>query len=140
MFLAGGAIFGFGLALSGMSRPEIVLSFLRFDDLGLLLVMGGAVLVALPFYHFWKRPLLADSPQPFAAAANRRTLAGSVIFGLGWGIAGVCPGAAIASLGTGNYPIALAIIGMFAGAYAQGRISLLQESAPAKSPTPSTHG
>ena len=126
--LVGGTIFGFGLALSGMTRPEVVLSFLTFDDFGLMLVMGGAIAVALPVFQLWKRPLLTNAPEPYSAASNARTWTGSILFGLGWGISGVCPGAALASLGTGNTPIALAILAMFAGAFVQGRFPLFQSA------------
>ena len=57
--LAAGALFGFGLAVSTMIQPEVVLSFLRFQDLGLMLVMGGGVLVTLLTYRFGPRLLRA---------------------------------------------------------------------------------
>ena len=50
-----------------------------------------------------------------------RTLLGAAIFGVGWGLCGVCPGPAIAGLGTGNWPLAIALAGLVAGAYVQGR-------------------
>jgi uncharacterized membrane protein YedE/YeeE len=122
IFVVGGLVFGFGLALSGMAKPEVVLSFLELDDFGLLLVMGGAILVTLPIYQLYRRPLLAEQPEPFVAWLNPRTIAGSILFGVGWGTAGVCPGAAIASIGIGNVPILVAIVAMFVGAYLQGRL------------------
>ena len=120
----GGAVFGFGLALSGMTKPEVVLSFLHFRDLGLMLVMAGAIAVATLAFHVG--PRLLRTP-PFGtytghhARLRRSTLAGAVVFGLGWGIAGICPGAMLGSLGTGNWPILLAIAGASVGAYLQGR-------------------
>jgi uncharacterized membrane protein YedE/YeeE len=123
--LASGTLFGFGLAVSTMVRPEVVLDFLRFRDLGLLLVLGGAVMVALLAYQLGprllKKPLLEPAFGRHASTLNARTLAGSALFGLGWGICGVCPGPAIAGLGVGNWPLLLALAGIFAGAYVQGR-------------------
>ena len=98
-FLIGGAVFGFGLAYSGMSRPEVVLDFLELRDLGLMLVMGGAIAVTMPVFGLWKKPLLARDPEPFRARSDLRRVFGSVLFGVGWGISGVCPGAAFASIG-----------------------------------------
>ena len=92
IFIIGGIVFGFGLALSGMAKPEVVLSFLSLDDFGLMLVMGGAILVTMPIYQLYRKPLLADKPETFTAWLNPRPIAGSVLFGVGWGIAGVCPG------------------------------------------------
>lgn len=119
--LLGGGLFGFGLAWSGMSQPEVVLRFLHLEDLGLLLVMGGAIAVVLPTYQlFRRRPLLGGERAPFRAWLDRRTTLGAVLFGIGWGISGACPGAAIASLGTGNTPILIVILAMFAGAAVEG--------------------
>ena len=122
--LAAGALFGFGLALSGMVRPEVVLSFLRFSDFGLMLVMGGAVLVVLVVYHLLPRlrtqPLLGGQFQKHASAWNRDTLVGAALFGVGWGLSGVCPGPAIAGLGTGNTDLLWALAGMALGALVQG--------------------
>lgn len=122
-----GALFGFGLSLSTMIRPEVVLSFLRFRDFGLLLVLGGAASVTLLAYQFVPRvmpkPVLAESFGKHPSAMNRRTLTGAAIFGIGWGLSGVCPGPAIAGLGAGNWPLLIALAGMLAGAYVQGRYS-----------------
>ncbi len=122
--LTGGAVFGFGLALSGMIKPEVVLSFLRLEDLGLLLVMGGAVGVATISIMLGPRILnrpLIGSFEASQKSLNKGTIIGAVLFGLGWGISGACPGAALASVGVGNYPIFISLAGMFAGAYVQGR-------------------
>jgi uncharacterized membrane protein YedE/YeeE len=123
--LLGGLLFGFGLALSGMTRPEVVLSFLQMRDLGLLLVMGGAVAVTMAAYRLGPRALehpLTGSFGKHDAVLGPRTILGAAIFGVGWGVSGLCPGSALASLGTGNYPILLGIAAMFAGAYVQGRL------------------
>jgi uncharacterized membrane protein YedE/YeeE len=123
--LACGALFGFGLSVSTMVRPEVVLDFLLFRDLGLLLVLGGAVIIALLFYQLapqlLKKPLLEPAFGTHPSTLNARTLIGAAIFGAGWGLCGVCPGPAIAGLGIGNWPLLIALAGIFVGAYAQGR-------------------
>ena len=123
----GGALFGFGLALSGMVSPEIVLSFLQGQDFGLMLVMGGAVMVTLLVYQLapkrLKRPLLGGEFSQRQSLMDRDTLIGAVIFGLGWGISGVCPGPAIAGLGVGNSEMIWSLFGIMAGAYLQGLIA-----------------
>ena len=123
----GGALFGFGLALSGMVSPEVVLSFLLGHDFGLMLVMGGAVLITLAFYQLTPRklsqPLLGGCFALREANLDRDTLVGAAIFGLGWGLSGVCPGPAIASLGVGNTEVAWALLGIWVGAYLQGRFA-----------------
>ena len=69
-----------------------------------------------------KKPLLAPAFKAHAATLDRNTLVGAAIFGIGWGISGVCPGPALAGLGAGNWPMLLALAGIFAGAYVQGRL------------------
>ncbi len=122
--LAAGAVFGFGLALSTMIRPEVVLSFLQLRDLGLALVMGGGVAVTLLAYkllpRLLKQPLLGGSFGVHPSAWNRDTLRGAALFGIGWGLTGVCPGPAIAGLGAGNFSLLWAVAGMALGALAQG--------------------
>jgi uncharacterized protein len=122
--LAAGALFGFGLSLSAMIQPEVVLSFLLFQDFGLMLVMGGAVVVTLAAYKLLPRvlarPLLGESFHWHVSNWNRDTLAGAALFGVGWGLCGVCPGPAIAGLGAGNWDLLWALAGIAAGALAQG--------------------
>lgn len=122
-----GILFGFGLALSTMIRPEIVLDFLRFSDFGLLLVMGGALAVALVAYQgaprLLKRALLDANFAQRPTAPLKNTLIGSALFGVGWGICGVCPGPAIAGLGAGNWPLAITVVAMLLGAYVQGKFA-----------------
>lgn len=124
--LVGGVLFGFGLAFSTMIRPEVVLSFLRFEDFGLLLVLGGAVVVTTLVYQLaprlMKKPLFEPAFGEHPSAMSAATLGGAALFGIGWGISGVCPGPAIAGLGAGNWPLLLALAGMFAGAWVQGRL------------------
>ena len=121
----GGLIFGLGLAISGMARPEVVLDFLQFEDFGLLFVMGGAAVVtgvtfAIATRSLDRAPLTASEYTRRVKEFDRNVVIGGVIFGVGWGLSGICPGAAYASVGVGNYPILWAIAGMFLGAYAQG--------------------
>jgi hypothetical protein len=123
----GGLIFGFGLAYSHMARPEVVLDFLQFEDLGLLFVMGGASVVSGITFMTASRlrgraPLTGEEYSRRLKSFDKNVVGGGVIFGMGWGISGICPGAAYASVGIGNYPILLAIGGMFLGAYVQGRV------------------
>jgi len=120
-----GALFGFGLAYSTMVKPEVVIDFLMWRDLGLLLVLGGAVAVTFLTYQLLpriaKKPWLVDAFGKHPSEMSARTLAGAAIFGVGWGLSGVCPGPAIAGLGTGNWPLLLALAGLAAGAFIQGR-------------------
>ena len=127
VIFAGGLVFGVGLAVSRMARPEVVLDFLQFEDFGLLLVMGGAAIVtAITFTvatsGLDRAPLTGKPYRRRLRSFDRNVLAGGAIFGVGWGLSGICPGAAYASVGIGNLPILYAIAGMFAGAYLQGRL------------------
>ncbi len=122
--LLAGMLFGFGLSLSTMINPQVVLGFLRFQDFGLMLVMGGAVLVALLAYklvpRLMKRPVLDDHFHTHPSVWNRDTAVGAALFGVGWGLCGVCPGPAIAGLGAGNLELVWALAGIGAGALVQG--------------------
>jgi len=121
----GGILFGFGLAYSGMTKPEIVLSFLRLDDLGLIFVMGGAAVITFLAINvtpkLMKAPPMGGVFKPRVSILTKNTLIGAAVFGVGWGISGMCPGSAVASLGTGNWPIAIGIVSMFLGSYLRGR-------------------
>ena len=120
-----GVLFGFGLALSTMVRPEVVLSFLLWRDMGLLLVLGGAVVVTFIAYRLVPRlrarPFAGGEYQKHPSELSARTLCGAALFGIGWGLCGVCPGPAIAGLGVGNWPLAASLAGLALGAYVQGR-------------------
>ena len=122
--LLAGTLFGFGLSLSGMVRPEVVLAFLHGQDLGLLLVMGGAVLLVMVVYRLaprlLQRPLLDDHFHVHPSVWSRDTALGAALFGIGWGLCGVCPGPAIAALGTGNWSLLWALGGIALGALVQG--------------------
>jgi uncharacterized protein len=122
--LLSGALFGLGLSVAQMIRPEVVLSFLLQKDFGLLLVLGGAVMVTLVGYQLlprlMRKPVLEAKFGKHAASLDCATLFGAAIFGIGWGISGVCPGPALAAVGTGDWTLLVAVAAMFAGAYAQG--------------------
>jgi uncharacterized membrane protein YedE/YeeE len=68
-----------------------------------------------------KKPLLALQFGQKPLETMKRTLLGALLFGIGWGISGVCPGPAIAGLGAGNWPLLIALFAMLVGAYVQGR-------------------
>lgn len=122
--LVAGMLFGFGLAWSTMIQPSVVLGFLTLNDLGLMLVMGGGVLVTLVAYQLaprvMRRPLLGGSFARRAAALDRPTVVGAALFGIGWGLCGVCPGPAIAGLGAGSFELGWALAGIAIGALLQG--------------------
>ena len=124
LFIAG-IIFGFGLAFGGMSKPETVINFLALEDYGLLVLMFSAMGVnffsinVIP--RFMEKPLLGGEWKPRERKFGKHTLIGAIIFGVGWGLSGQCPGSAMSSIGIGNLPVLVAIAGMFAGAYVMGR-------------------
>ena len=120
-----GALFGFGLSLATMVQPEVVIGFLRFQDWGLMLVMGGAAGVTVVAYkgfpRWFEKPLLGGQFLTQPAQWNRQTLVGAALFGVGWGMSGVCPGPALASLGTGNTDVWWALLGVVLGALVHGK-------------------
>lgn len=134
---ATGLVFGLGIAISGMMNPAKVLNF--FDlagswDPSLAFVMGGALIVAFIGYRLvWKRgtPVFAERFQiPTATAIDARLVGGSALFGIGWGIAGFCPGAAIPALGTGRWEVALFLGAVIVGIWLQ-RLLRSRRLAPA---------
>ena len=122
--LLGGILFGFGLSYSGMTKQEIVISFLQLKDLGLIFVMGGAAAVTFLAVNvipkYLKKPPFGVEFKPRFRALSRNVIIGAIIFGVGWGISGQCPGSAIASIGTGNLPVLVGLVFMFIGAYIRG--------------------
>ena len=125
--LIAGLLFGIGLIISGMTNPSKVLGFLDLAGLwdpSLALVMAGAIaLGAVAFQVARKRStsLLGDPMRlPGATKVDRRLLVGALTFGVGWGLCGVCPGPAIAGLGTGNWDLLWALGGIALGALVQG--------------------
>ena len=117
-----GLVFGLGISVSGMANPAKVLNF--FDiagswDPSLAFVMGGALTVTAFGYRLILRrpaPLLAARFQvPTARAIDARLVGGAALFGVGWGIAGFCPGGALPALGTGRGDVLLFVAAMIAG-------------------------
>jgi uncharacterized membrane protein YedE/YeeE len=120
-FLAG-VIFGIGLLTAGMANPTKVLAFLDLAgawDPSLALVMAAAIGVAfLPFsWARLQRMSLLGAPMqlPIKRELDRRLIGGSLLFGIGWGIAGICPGPAVALLLTGRWQVWLFGLAMLAG-------------------------
>lgn len=119
-----GAIFSIGLSISGMVNPNKVIGFLDFLgewDPSLMFVMAGGVLVNTVLFSFIlkrKNPLYAESfSLPTAKDIDKRLIIGSALFGIGWGIGGVCPGPGIANLITLNPKVIIfcicIVLGMF---------------------------
>lgn len=122
MALLAGLLFGLGLILSGMTDPAKVLGFLDLAgnwDPSLAFVMGGALLVgSLVFPFATKRPksILGEALRvPTATRIDRRLVLGGLTFGMGWGLAGYCPGPALASLAQGGTKPFVFFIAMLAG-------------------------
>ena len=120
--LFSGLIFGLGLIVSGMGNPAKVLGFLDLAgawDPSLALVMAGAIAVGLVAFAVAgrrSRSLLGLPMQlPTARQIDRRLIGGSLTFGVGWGLAGICPGPAIVLLGAGMLKGALFVSAMLAG-------------------------
>jgi len=107
--LLAGLVFGFGLIVSGMANPQKVLGFLDLAGLwdpSLALVMAGAIAVgSVAFFVAHRRTISfigAAMRLPTARHIDRRLVVGSVLFGVGWGIAGFCPGPGLVTLGMGE--------------------------------------
>ncbi len=121
VYLAG-LLFGLGIMISGMANPAKVINF--FDlagswDPSLIFVMGGALVTTFIGYRVVlarKRPWLAERFYlPSNNTIDTRLIAGAAIFGIGWGIAGFCPGGALPTLGTGRADVVLFVATMLAG-------------------------
>lgn len=126
--LLAGTIFGFGLSLSGMTDPQKVIGFLDLagdwqPTLGF--VMGGALLITFPAFALIRRrhaPMLDTKFYlPTLKHIDRRLLIGAALFGIGWGLAGFCPGPAIASLASGS-PIVIAFVAAMIGGMLLARL------------------
>lgn len=120
--LLGGLVFGLGLLLSGMANPAKVLAFLDLAgpwDPSLALVMVGAIAVGLLAFALARGrqvSLLGVSMRlPSAGQIDRRLVVGSTLFGVGWGLAGFCPGPALVALGMGNGKALVFTLAMLAG-------------------------
>ena len=120
--LVSGLIFGIGLVISGMTEPAKVIGFLDVAgdwDPTLAFVMGGAIAMHAPLKWFFARreaPLFADRFHlPTATIIDKKLITGAALFGIGWGLAGFCPGPALTSMATSTNALTLAaamVIGM----------------------------
>ena len=126
---AAGLLFGLGLSLGGMTQPAVVLGFLDIFgawDPRLVFVMAGAVLTTAIGYRLVlrrSRPLLAERFQwPTSRRIDTRLIGGAALFGIGWGIAGYCPGPALASLGAGVPALLVLVACMIAGWWLAARL------------------
>jgi uncharacterized membrane protein YedE/YeeE len=120
--LAAGILFGLGLAISQMTNPAKVLAFLDIAgdwDPSLALVMAGAVAVSFIAFRVAKvrhRPFFGDTFQlPTRRDIDMPLIAGSILFGVGWGLVGFCPGPAITALVSGQGKVFLFLAAMLAG-------------------------
>jgi uncharacterized membrane protein YedE/YeeE len=119
---AAGLLFGVGLIVSGMTDPSKVIGFLDLAgawDPSLAFVMAGAILVGLAAYGYARRRTAAflggAMRLPDARHIDRRLVLGSLVFGIGWGLAGFCPGPALVSLGSGQDKAMVFTLAMLAG-------------------------
>jgi len=120
-FLAG-LVFGLGLILSGMANPAKVIGFLDLAgawDPSLTFVMIGAIAVGMVAFLLVRNRIVsllgAEMKLPTARQIDRRLVVGSVLFGMGWGIAGFCPGPAFVALGMGEVKAAVFVAAMLLG-------------------------
>lgn len=117
-----GLVFGFGLLISGMTNPEKVLGFLDVFgawDISLALVMGGGLAVALVGVQLARRQKLSwigtEIDMPSKTVITKRLIIGAMMFGIGWGLVGICPGPGIVLLGTGAWQAFIFIPAMIVG-------------------------
>ena len=125
-----GTIFGIGLVISQMINPAKVSSFLNVFgewDPSLAFVMIGALVVSSPLFHLFKnkeKPIFSSS---FSISENKeidkRLIIGSILFGAGWGLAGLCPGPAISSIALLNISSVTFVFSMFIGFYIASKIN-----------------
>ena len=125
-----GTIFGIGLVISQMINPAKVLGFLNVFsewDPSLAFVMIGALIVSSPLFHLFKnkeKPIFFTS---FSISENKeidkRLIIGSILFGAGWGLAGLCPGPAISSIALLNISSVTFVFSMFIGFYIASKIN-----------------
>lgn len=127
--MCSGLLFGMGLVLGGMTDPAKVIGFLdlagRWDP-SLAFVMGGALCVTFPTFQLLKskaRPLYETRFYlPTRQDVDRSLLGGAALFGVGWGIAGLCPGPAVANLAFGSPQVLAFVAAMIAGMWLCDRV------------------
>ena len=129
LLVAIGAVFGFGIMLSGMGNPAKVQNF--FDlaglwDPSLAFVMAGALMVAVPGYALLRARPQVHFQWPTRREIDRPLVLGSAVFGLGWGIAGFCPGASLPALGTGQLDVAIFVVSLSVGVVAARWVSRIR--------------
>ena len=134
-----GLVFGIGISISGMIDPAKVLNF--FDiagtwDPSLAFVMAGALAVTFIGYKLaWRRaaPLFDNRFEvPTSTIVDAKLVGGAALFGIGWGIAGFCPGAAIPALGTGRWEVVLFLVAVVAGFFLRRLVAPMPDGAAAK--------
>lgn len=120
--LLAGLVFGVGLIVSGMANPEKVLGFLDLAgnwDPSLAFVMAGAIAVGAIAFTFARKRTVSllglQMKMPTATQLDRRLVGGSLMFGVGWGIAGFCPGPALVALGAGEVKAVVFVAAMLVG-------------------------
>lgn len=120
--LLAGAVFGIGLIVSGMADPARALGFLDLAgnwDPSLAFVMGGAILVGAVAFTFARKRTVSllglQMRMPTATQVDRRLVGGGLLFGIGWGVAGFCPGPALVALGMGEQKAVVFVAAMLAG-------------------------
>jgi uncharacterized protein len=131
-FIAG-LLFALGLVLSGMTQPAKVIGFLDITgkwDPSLAFVMGGALMVTLIAFavtpRAGKRPWFAEAFElPQRKDIDFKLVCGSALFGIGWGLAGYCPGPAFAALYAGGLDIVIFMAALLTGMFVAGRLNKL---------------
>lgn len=120
--LLSGLLFGLGLLISGMTDPVKVLGFLDVFgawDISLALVMGGGLVVAIIGVQIARRRRLSwvgsEIEMPTKTKITKRLVIGAMLFGIGWGLVGICPGPGIVLLGTGQWQAYVFITAMIVG-------------------------
>ena len=120
--LLAGLVFGLGLLVSGMANPAKVIGFLDLAgawDPSLAFVMVGAIAVGFVAFVVARQRTVsflgADMKLPSQRRIDRRLIVGSTVFGIGWGVAGFCPGPALVALGTGSSKALVFVAAMLAG-------------------------
>ena len=141
--LGAGAIFGLGLAVSEMVNPLKVKAFLDVAgdwDPSLTLVMGGAVMVSFIAFRLTLRrpkPILATRFElPTRRNIDRRLLGGAAVFGVGWGLVGLCPGPALSALIYGDVESAIFVVAMLIGLAVGPRLLAMFAASPAPDVAP----
>ena len=120
--LVSGIIFGIGLVISGMTNPEKVIGFLSIThkwDASLIFVMGGGIITAGPFFYLMRNRQTSSLGNqidlPKKQKLDKMIIIGASLFGVGWGLVGLCPGPAIAAIATFDPIIIVFLLSMAAG-------------------------